>query len=66
MTGKKKMSYDEARKRLAELQAVMKDEELSVEEAVRLCEEAEECYKVCKRILEETKQKIEVFREEER
>ena len=33
MTGKKKMSYDEARKRLAELQAVMKDEELSVEEA---------------------------------
>lgn len=66
MTGKKKMSYDEARKRLAELQAVIKDEELSVEEAVRLCEEAEECYKVCKRILEETKQKIEVFRGEER
>ncbi len=55
------MSFEDSMKRLEELSDLIRDEETSLDDAIRYYEEGMSCYKACSDIIDEAKQKIEVF-----
>ena len=55
------MTFEEALYRLEELSETIRDEETTLEEAVKCYEEGIRCYQICKEMLNETEQKIEVY-----
>ncbi|MDD7215209.1 MAG: exodeoxyribonuclease VII small subunit [Anaerovoracaceae bacterium] len=57
------MSFETSMKRLEELSEKIRDEETSLDEAIKCYEEGMQCYKECSEILNNAKQKIETFSE---
>lgn len=57
------MTFEESAKKLAEMSEKIKDEDITLEEAIKCYEEGIESYWECSRILNEAKQKIEVYEE---
>ena len=55
------MTFEEALYKLEELSETIRDEETTLDEAVKCYEEGIRCYQICKEMLNETKQKIEVY-----
>ena len=55
------MSFETSMKRLEELSEKIRDEETSLDEAIKCYEEGMQCYKECSEILNNAKQKIETF-----
>lgn len=55
------MTFEEALYRLEELSETIRDEETTLDEAVKCYEEGIRCYQICKEMLNETEQKIEVY-----
>ena len=57
------MSFESSMKKLEELSEKIRDEETSLDEAIKCYEEGMQCYKECSEILNNAKQKIETFSE---
>ena len=55
------MTFEEALYKLEELSETILDEETTLDEAVKCYEEGIRCYQICKEMLNETEQKIEVY-----
>lgn len=55
------MTFEEALYKLEELSETIRDEETRLDEAVKCYEEGIRCYQICKEMLNETEQKIEVY-----
>lgn len=55
--------FEEAFRKLKAVSEKMDSEGLKLEESVRLYEEGMEAYRLCRSILEEAKQKMDVYRE---
>ena len=55
------MSFEDAMKKLEEMAEKIRQEDTSLDEAVQYYEEGIACYKECNEILENAKQKIEIF-----
>ena len=55
------MTFEEALYKLEELSETIRDEETTLEEAVKCYVEGIRCYQICKEMLNETEQKIEVY-----
>ena len=55
------MTFEEALYKLEELSETIRDEETTLDEAVKCYEEGIRCYRICKEMLNETEQKIEVY-----
>ena len=55
------MTFEEALYKLEELSETIRDEETTLDEAVKCYEEGIRCYQICKEKLNETEQKIEVY-----
>lgn len=55
------MTFEEALQKLEEMSEMIRDEETTLEEAVKCYEEGIRCYTLCTDILKETEQKIEVY-----
>ena len=55
------MTFEEALYKLEELSEMIRDEETTLDEAVKCYEEGIRCYQICKEMLNETEQKIEVY-----
>lgn len=55
------MTFEEAVTRLKELANVIKDENTSLEDAIKCYEEGIACYNQCDKILKDAKQQIDVL-----
>ena len=55
------MTFEEALYKLEKLSETIRDEETTLDEAVKCYEEGIRCYQICKEMLNETEQKIEVY-----
>ncbi len=55
------MSFESSMKKLEEMAELIRDEETSLDEAIKCYEEGIKCYNECNDILKNAKQKIEVF-----
>ncbi len=55
------MTFEEALYKLEELSETIRDEETTLDEAAKCYEEGIRCYQICKEMLNETEQKIEVY-----
>ncbi len=55
------MTFEEALQKLEDMSEMIRDEETSVDEAVKCYEEGMQCYNLCKDLLKKTEQKIEVY-----
>lgn len=62
---KKNPSFEDALKELKNCAEKIKKRDLTLDESISCYEEGVKQYELCKKILEETKQKIQVFGEEE-
>lgn len=56
-----KITFEEAFEKLQEYATKIKSSELGLEDSIKCCEEGIKYYKICKNILENSKQKIETF-----
>lgn len=65
MAKKKELSFEEALKELKKSAENIKSKDLTLDESISLYEHGIKHYELCKKILDETKQKIEIFREED-
>ncbi|MGN0736425.1 MAG: exodeoxyribonuclease VII small subunit [Anaerovoracaceae bacterium] len=57
------MSFETSMKKLEELSEKIRDEETSLDEAIKCYEEGIRCYTECNEILNSARQKIETFSE---
>ena len=57
------MSFETSMKKLEELSEKIRDEETSLDEAIKWYEEGIRCYTECNEILNSARQKIETFSE---
>lgn len=57
------MSFESSMKKLEELSEKIRDEETSLDEAIKCYEEGIKCYTECSEILNNARQKIEIFSE---
>lgn len=57
------MSFETSMKRLEELSEIIRNDETSLDEAIKCYEEGMRCYAECNEILNSAKQKIETFSE---
>ena len=57
------MSFESSMKKLEELSEKIRDEETSLDEAIKCYEEGIRCYTECNEILNSARQKIETFSE---
>ena len=57
------MSFETSMKKLEELSEKIRDEETSLDEAIKCYEEGIKCYTECSEILNNARQKIETFSE---
>ena len=57
----KKLSFEEALQKLEEAVAKLKSGECSLEESIKVYEESVKYYEICSDILENAKQKIEIY-----
>ena len=55
------MSFETSMKKLEELSEKIRDEETSLDEAIKCYEDGIKCYNECKEILHSARQKIETF-----
>ena len=55
------MTFEETLQKLEDMSEMIRDEETSVDEAVKCYEEGMQCYNLCKDLLKKTEQKIEVY-----
>ena len=55
------MNFESSMARLEELAELIRDEETSLDEAIKCYEEGIKCYNVCSEILENARQIIEVY-----
>ncbi|MBR5229718.1 MAG: exodeoxyribonuclease VII small subunit [Firmicutes bacterium] len=55
------MNFESAMARLEEMAELIRDEETSLDEAIKCYEEGIKCYNDCSEILANAKQKIEVY-----
>ena len=55
------MTFEESLQKLEEMSEMIRDEETTLDEAVKCYEEGIRCYRLCREILKETDQKIEVY-----
>ena len=53
------MTFEEALQKLEDMSEMIRDEETSVDEAVKCYEEGMQCYNLCKDLLKKTEQKTE-------
>ena len=61
---KQDISFEEALAKLNDIATKLKAKDISLEDTIKYFEEANECYKLCKDILDNAKQKIEVYQGE--
>lgn len=59
------MSFEDSMKKLEEMSEKIRCEDTSLDEAIKCYEEGMACYKSCTEILENAKQKIEMFSKED-
>ena len=57
------MTFEESSKMLTEMAEKIKDENITLQEAIKCYEEGVKRYEECNKILKEAKQKIEVYEE---
>ncbi|MBS5335391.1 MAG: exodeoxyribonuclease VII small subunit [Clostridiales bacterium] len=57
------MTFEESAKMLTEMAEKIKDENITLQEAIKCYEEGVKRYEECNKILKEAKQKIEVYEE---
>ena len=55
------MTFEESLQKLEEMSEMIRDEETTLDEAVKCYEEGIRCYRLYREILKETEQKIEVY-----
>lgn len=55
------MNFEASIKKLEEMAELIRDEQTTLDDALKYYEEGIRCYKTCNDILEKAKQKIEVF-----
>ena len=55
------MTFEESMKKLAAMSEKIRDEKTSLDEAIKCYEEGIKCYKACEEILNNAKQKIELY-----
>ena len=55
------MTFEEAMNKLEEMAGKIRQEDITLEEAIKCYEEGLRCYDICGDILKNAKQKIEVF-----
>ena len=55
------MSFETSMKKLEELSEIIRDEETSLDEAIKCYEDGIKCYNECNEILNSARQKIETF-----
>ncbi len=55
------MTFEESMKKLEKMSEKIRDEETSLDEAIKCYEEGIKCYKACEKILNNAKQKIEIY-----
>ena len=60
------MTFEESIKKLEEMAAKIKAEDVALEEAIECYEEGIKCYQTCCDVLRDARQKIEVFDKKER
>lgn len=58
------MTFEESIKKLEMMSEKIRSENTTLEEAITCYEEGIKCYKICNNILNDAKQKIQVFSEE--
>lgn len=58
------MSFEESIKKLEEMSDKIRDDKTTLDEAVQYYEEGIKCYKACEEILNNAKQKIEIYSKE--
>ena len=61
---KNDISFEDALAKLNDIATKLKAKDISLEETIKYFEEGNECYKLCKDILDNAKQKIEVYQGE--
>lgn len=61
---KNDVSFEEALAKLNDIAIKLKAKDISLEETIKYFEEGNKCYKLCKDILDNAKQKIEVYQGE--
>ncbi len=59
------MTFEESARKLAEMSEKIKDEKITLQEAIKCYEEGVKSYEECNKILKEAKQKIEVYEDYE-
>lgn len=59
------LNFEESLKKLENMANKIRQEDTSLEDAIKCYEEGIECYKICNEILNNTKQSIEVIKREE-
>ena len=57
------MTFEESAKKLAEMSEKIKDEDITLEEALQCYEEGIKSYEECSKILKDARQKIEIYEE---
>ncbi len=55
------MTFEESAKKLEKMSEKIKQEDITLEEAIKCYEEGIDCYNKCNQILKDAKQKIEVY-----
>lgn len=55
------MTFEESIKKLEEMSEKIRDDETTLDDAVQYYEEGIKCYKVCEELLNNAKQKIEIY-----
>lgn len=55
------MSFEEAMDKLSDIAQKLKTKDISLEDTIRYYEEGRKCYDICKEILDNAKQKINVY-----
>lgn len=58
------MTFEESMKKLEDMSQKIKNEDTTLEEAIKYYEEGIECYEACNKILNEAQSKIQIYRQE--
>jgi exodeoxyribonuclease VII small subunit len=58
------LTFEESMKKLEDMSQKIKNEDTTLEEAIKYYEEGIKCYEACNKILNEAQAKIQIYRQE--